>query len=110
MTLVKVIVSALIVAAVTAVAKHHPGPGIGGWIAALPIISILSAIWLVTGNQSSLEVARFLTGVLKGLLPTAILLVIVIVFLKRGWPFIGALGMAFAVWGASSLLMQRVGL
>ena len=108
MTVVKVMVSALIVAGVTAVSKQYPG--IGGWIAALPVISILSAVWLLVGHQSSADVSEFLVGVLKGLVPTAILLAVVVMFLRRGWPFPGALGVAIVIWGASSFLLQRVGL
>lgn len=106
-TLVKVMVSALIVAAVTAIAKQYPG--IGGWIAALPIVSLLSAAWLAAGNQPSAEVSAFLIGVVKGLIPTAILLIAVVIFLRRGWPFPGAIGLAVVIWGASSFMLQRIG-
>lgn len=107
MTVLKVIVSAFVVAAVTAVAKQHPG--IGGWIAALPIVSILSAAWLVMGHQPSTEVSSFLIGVLKGLIPTAILLLAVVMFLRRGWPFSASIGVAIVIWGASSFVLQRAG-
>lgn len=107
-TIVKVLVSALIVAVVTAISKQHSG--IGGWIAALPIVSILSAAWLVAGHQPSAEVSGFLVGVVKGLVPTAILLLVVVIFLRRGWPFTGALGLAVITWGASSFMLQRIGI
>ncbi|MCL6445556.1 MAG: DUF3147 family protein, partial [Alicyclobacillus sp.] len=104
-TVVKVIVSALIVALVTTISKQYPG--IGGWIAALPIISILSAAWLAVGHQSSEDVSRFLIGVLKGLVPTAMLLIAMVMFLRRGWTFPGALGLAIVIWGVSSFLLER---
>ena len=105
--IIKVLVSALIVGIVTGISRHYPG--IGGWIAALPIISLLSAAWLVIGHQSNTEVARFLMSVLKGLLPTAILLLVMVLCLRRSWPFVSALGTAVVVWGGLSYVLQRVG-
>ena len=66
-------------------------------------------MWLVAGNQPKPEVIRFLTGVVKGLAPTAVLLVVLIVCLRRGIPFVGALIVAFIVWGGSSFLLARTG-
>ncbi|EPZ41021.1 DUF3147 family protein [Alicyclobacillus acidoterrestris] len=108
MTFVKVLISALVIAAVTTISKQFPT--LGGWIAALPIISLLSALWLVFGHQSSEDVARFFTGVLRGLLPTAILLVVTVICLRRGTSFMGALGIAIVAWGASSYILIKVGL
>ena len=42
--LVKVIVSALIIGVITEVAKHYST--IGGFIAALPLVSLLSLFWI----------------------------------------------------------------
>jgi F0F1-type ATP synthase assembly protein I len=105
--IIKVLVSALVVAIVTGISRHYPG--IGGWIAALPIISLLSAVWLVAGHQSNTEVAKFLMGVLKGLFPTAILLLVMVSCLRRSWPFVPSLGAAIVVWGGLSFVLQRVG-
>lgn len=103
----KVLTSAIVIAIVTAIAQKHPS--LGGWIAALPIVSVLSAIWLVAGNQPKLEVIGFLTGVVKGLVPTAVLLLVVIVCLRRGLPFIGSLSAAIFVWAGSSFLLGKIG-
>lgn len=66
-TLTKAVVSALIILFVTWIAKKLPT--FGGWIAALPLVSLLSAFWLSLGGQNYREIADFLTGVLWGLLP-----------------------------------------
>lgn len=107
LSVVKVLLSAVVIAIVTAVAQKHPT--IGGWIAALPLVSVLSAMWLVAGDQPKTEVIRFLTGVVEGLAPTVVLLVVLIVCLRRGIPFVGALIVAFIVWGGSSFLLARTG-
>ncbi|MBF8378472.1 DUF3147 family protein [Alicyclobacillus mali] len=106
MTFMKATVSAAIVTAVTVLAKKYPG--LGGWIAALPIVSLLSATWLVVEKVSGHEVARFLAGVLSGLLPTAILLAVTIALLYRGWPFSRAVVLAVAAWLFSSILLSRM--
>lgn len=105
--IVKVLLSAIVIAAVTAIAQKYPG--IGGWIAALPLVSILSALWLLLGRQPKPEVIDFLTGVIKGLVPTAILLLVVIICLRRGFPFIWSLSAAIVVWGGSSFLLGKLG-
>lgn len=107
LSIVKVLVSAIVIAVVTAIAQKNPG--IGGWIAALPLVSVLSAIWLVMGHQPKSEVIGFLIGVAKGLVPTAGLLLVVIVCLRRGLPFIGSLSVAILLWGASSFLLGKLG-
>lgn len=71
-TLVKALVSALVILFVTWLANRSPT--FGGWIAALPLVSLLSAFSLSVGQQSSRQIADFLTGVLWGLIPTAFLL------------------------------------
>lgn len=104
---IKVLLSAFVIALVTAVAQKYPN--IGGWIAALPLVSVLSAIWLVVGHQPKPEVIGFLTGVVKGLVPTAVLLLAIIICMRKGVPFIGSLSTAVLVWGGSSFLLGKLG-
>ena len=53
--LVKIIVSALIIGVITEVAKHYST--IGGFIAALPLVSLLSLFWISFegGNKTRIE-------------------------------------------------------
>ena len=53
--LVKIIVSALIIGVITEVAKHYST--IGGFIAALPLVSLLSLFWISFegGNKQELR-------------------------------------------------------
>ncbi|GMA49932.1 hypothetical protein GCM10025857_12890 [Alicyclobacillus contaminans] len=106
LTAVKVAVSALVVALVASISRYRPD--LGGWIAALPIISLLSAAWLMVGHASSEHIYQFFLGVLKGIIPTAVLLAAVVVLMRRGWPFPGALGLALVAWGVSSFCLGKV--
>lgn len=62
--LVKVIVSALIIGVITEVAKHYST--IGGFIAALPLVSLLSLFWISFEGGNKQELSQFSLGVLYG--------------------------------------------
>lgn len=81
---VKVIVSALVIAIVTEIARKFPV--YGGVIAALPLVSLLSLFWLSIQGQHSLQLSKFAIGVLWGFPATAILLLIVAFSLKHSQP------------------------
>jgi hypothetical protein len=78
---IKMIVSGVFVGLITEAAKRLPS--IGGLIAALPIISLTSIIWLRIDGQSNGQIAHFVDGILYGLIPTTSFLVIVKVLLER---------------------------
>ena len=78
--LVKVIVSALIIGVITEVAKHYSA--IGGFIAALPLVSLLSLFWISFEGGNKQELSQFTIGVLYGFPASALLLFIVYIGLK----------------------------
>jgi uncharacterized membrane protein (GlpM family) len=96
-TMAKAIVSALIILLVTWFGKKSPV--FGGWIAALPLVSLLSAFWLSLEQQRSREIADFLTGVLWGLIPTALLLLIIVTCLRHQVSFHLSLLFGIGLWG-----------
>ncbi len=107
-TLVKIVVSAVVIGIVTLIAGRDPK--LGGWIAALPLTTVLSVIWLTFDGQSGVDLGRFVVGVLWGLIPTTAMLLAVAYCLKRGLPAIPALGLGMIAWIAISLIAQRFGL
>lgn len=107
-TLVKIVVSAVVIGIVTLIAGRDPK--LGGWIAALPLTTVLSVIWLTFDGQSGVDLGRFVVGVLWGLIPTTAMLLAVAYCLKRGLPAIPALGLGAIAWIAISLIAQRFGL
>lgn len=61
MTIVKILISAILIAIVTQPATYNPK--LSGWIAAFLIISMLSQIWLTVQEDRS-NIINFLTIVL----------------------------------------------
>ncbi|MEK3808141.1 DUF3147 family protein [Bacillus sp. FSL H8-0547] len=79
--LVKILVSAVIIGIVTEIARRFPA--YGGIIAALPLVSLLSIIWLSVQGEGSESLSKFALGVLWGFPSTAVLLLIVYLLVKN---------------------------
>jgi hypothetical protein len=95
--LIKVIGSAAIVGIVTELAKRFPV--YGGIIAALPLISILSIIWLTIQGESAQNINKFALGVLAGLPATAIMLLVIYIALKQSVHIVLAISLGIVAWG-----------
>jgi hypothetical protein len=106
--LTKVLVSAVVIAGVNLIARHNPG--LGGYLAALPWITLLSVMWLVADRPGSEDVDRFLVGVLWGVIPTVLFLLITVVALRRGLPVAAAVGGGCLGWLAYTALARYFGM
>ncbi|MGG0188232.1 DUF3147 family protein [Bacillus rhizoplanae] len=102
--LVKVIVSALIIGGVTEVAKHYST--LGGFIAALPLISLLSLFWISVEGGSREELSRFALGVLYGFPASALLLFIVYLGLRNSFSLSISILFGIGIWSIL-LICQR---
>ena len=71
----KIIASAIVIGVVTEVSRRFPS--YGGVLAALPLVSLLSIIWLYVQGEQSATLSKFALGVLWGFPATAVLLIIV---------------------------------
>ena len=80
-TVIKIFSSAIIIGVVTEIARRFPL--YGGIIAALPLISLLSIIWLTVQGQNNEQILQFTWGVLIGLPATIFLLGAVYIALKN---------------------------
>ncbi len=105
---VKVLISALVIAGVTGLAKRRPM--LGGWIAALPLVTLLSIAWMSMGGRrgTSAEIARLISGVLWGMIPTAALLLCVLVCIRRGFPVWVSVCVGIAGWGIITVVLRRL--
>jgi hypothetical protein len=82
--LIKILISALLVFAVSEIAKRSSL--LGALVASLPIISILAMIWLWRDTHDVIRLARFSTGVFWLVLPSLVLFALLPALLLR-WNF-----------------------
>ena len=102
--LIKIISSAVIIGIVTELARRFPV--YGGIIAALPLISILSIIWLTVQGESTQNINKFTLGVLAGFPATVIMLVVIYIALKQSVHLALAISLGIVAWGVF-LMIQK---
>lgn len=89
--------SAVIIAFVTELAKRFPV--YGGIVAALPLISILSIIWLTVQGENTENINKFTLGVLAGFPATAIMLIVIYFSLKHSIHIVWSISLGIGAWG-----------
>lgn len=94
--IMKIIVSAIIIAGVTEISRRFPS--YGGVVAALPLVSLLSIIWLYVQGEQATTLSKFALGVLWGFPATAILLIIVYVALQNSVHLFLSIGLGVCGW------------
>jgi hypothetical protein len=85
--LVKVLISALLIATISEVSKRSPG--FGALIASLPLVSILAVVWLWRDTHDPALVASHLQSTFWLVLPSLPMFLIVPFLLRAGhgfWP------------------------
>ena len=87
--LVKVVISGIIVAIVSVVAKRWPGAG--GLIASLPLISVLGMIWLWRDTHDPVRIATHAEATFWFVLPSLPMFLLIPWLLRQGHPFWTAL-------------------
>jgi F0F1-type ATP synthase assembly protein I len=92
--LLKVLISAVVIAAASELAKRQVW--LGALIASLPLTSILAMIWLWRDGTESAQIAAFSTGILWLVLPSLLLFVVLPAMLHAGFGFWTSLGAACA--------------
>ena len=81
-------------------------------IAATMPINVPLALWIVfSADNDPLARAAFSEGMLIGILPTVLFLIVCWVVVRAGWPLIPTLVAGYAAWGVSlgALLIIRRG-
>lgn len=108
----KVLVSAIIVAIVSTVAKRYPGAG--GLIASLPLISVLGMIWLWRDTHDPVRMAAHAEATFWYVLPSLPMFLIIPAVLRQGMGFWPALAIGCLVtillYFATILIGARFGL
>lgn len=100
---VKIFVSALLVTAISEIAKRHSA--LAALLAALPVTSILAFVWMYVETGSAAPVAALSRQIFWLVIPSLALFLSLPVFLSRGWGFWPALLGACALTSGVYLLM-----
>ena len=83
--LLKVLVSALVVAGAAELARRSTV--LGALLASLPLTSLLAMVWLWRDGAPPEQIAQFSTSILWLVLPSLLLFVVLPVLLRAGWSF-----------------------
>src|SRR4051812_47675902 len=88
--LLKVLVSALLVAGAAELARRYSV--IGAMLASLPLTSILAMIWLWRDGMPPMQIAEFASGIFWLVLPSLLLFLVMPWMLRAGYGFWPSLG------------------
>jgi F0F1-type ATP synthase assembly protein I len=103
---IKIISSAAIIGAVTELARRFPI--YGGIIAALPLISILSIIWLTVQGEPAKSISQFTLGVLTGFPATAVMLLVIYMGIKHSLHLTIAILLGIVSWGLFLIIQKFI--
>jgi len=105
--ILKTILSGLIIAAVSSIARQYPK-----WAAlltALPLITYLSLIWIYYENRDLAQLQSYVRDVLIWLFPGMVFFVALILLFRWRVPFVWSMAIATATLFGSVLLFNRYG-
>ncbi len=110
--LLKALLSGVIVAIVSEVAKRYPG--FGGLIASLPLVSVLGMMWLWRDTSDPDRMAAHASATFWFVLPSLPMFLLIPALLKRGigfWPalFAGCV-LTIVLYAAMTWLGPKLGL
>jgi hypothetical protein len=109
---VKALISGVIIAIVSEVAKRWPG--FGGLIASLPLVSVLGMIWLWRDTTDPARLAAHATGTFWFVLPSLPMFLLIPWLLNRGVGFwtalAGGCALTAALYSATVWFGPRLGL
>ena len=105
--LVRIAVSAVLIGVVTLIAQANPR--LAGWLAALPLTSLVATAWLAADGQPGARIADFYLGVLTGMLPTLLFLFVTMLTFRAGLAAPLAVGAGVLVWGLCTVAARAVG-
>lgn len=101
--LVKLVVSAALIVAVSEIAKRNSG--IAALLAALPLTSLLAFIWMSREGAGAKEIADLSLQIFWLVLPSLPLFLALAWLLRHGWTFWPSLGISAATASGCYLLM-----
>lgn len=104
--LIKIILSALIIAAASEAAKRFAV--VGAILISLPLVSMLAIIWLYRETADIQKIIGFSHGVFWAVLPSLLFFVVLPLFLKAGWKFYGAMAFSSAIMALAYVVYAAI--
>lgn len=104
--IVKVLVSAVLIAAISEVARRSSL--LGAVLASIPLVSVLAMLWLYYDTRDSGQVARLSYGVFWMVLPSLVLFILLPLLLKWQLAFAPALLLSLAATVLAYFAMLRL--
>lgn len=101
----KILISAFIIALVSEIAKRYTL--LGGLIAAMPITTLLSMIWVYLDKKDTALISNFLISVVFGTILSFVFFICAIFLLKKGLNFYLTLFISLCVLGTSAYFYQK---
>ena len=109
---IKLLISAAIIVAVTEVAKVNAT--LGGLIKSLPLVSLIALIWVYAETRDTQTIVQLSTSTFWFVLPTLPMFLVLPALLKRGlafWPsLLAAVVVMLLCYGFTMLLLRRYGI
>jgi hypothetical protein len=109
---IKALLSGLIVAAVSEIARRYPG--LGGLVASLPLVSVLGMLWLWTDKPDAANMADHSTATFWFVLPSLPMFLVIPMLLRGGMNFYLALALGclltILLYAAMLALAPRLGI
>jgi hypothetical protein len=105
--IIKALLSGIIIAAISEIAKRNAG--FGALVASLPLISILGMIWLWGETRDAPRIAAHDEATFWYVLPSLPMFLVMPWLMRGGWPFWPALLAGCALTVALYLLMMWAG-
>ena len=110
--LIKAVLSGVLIAIISEVAKRYPG--IGGLIASLPLVSVLGMIWLWRDKPDLENMAAHVEATFWFVLPSLPMFLLIPAMLRHGFGFWASLAagcvLTLALYGLMIWAGPRVGL
>ena len=109
---IKAVISGLLVATISLIARRYPGWG--GLVASLPLVSLLSMLWLYGETRDTERVAELAMGAFWFFLPSIPMFLLIPAMLRSGYGF--GVTMALAVlltmglYALMGLMAPRLGI
>jgi uncharacterized membrane protein (GlpM family) len=105
--LVKVVLSGLIIAAVSSLAKSFPKGA--ALLTAMPLMTFLSLIWIYVENKDLALLEKYTWDVMIWVIPSFVFFIAAYFLFKGRVPFVVTLGLSTAALGIGVWVFEKVG-